>query len=182
MKFLHNVLLTSMLGITTLLPNSAQAFKHETAGDILQFVVPAMGLGTSLINDDIEGLKQFALHTGATLGTTYALKLGLNSTPLGVRPNGKSYSFPSGHTSMACSGVSYIGQRYGWSKGLIAMVPASYVGWSRIYANKHHTRDVLVGCAIGTLSGLLLVDPHNKINIQPWFENKTLGISLSSTW
>jgi len=46
----------------------------ETAGDILQFVLPGVAGGLTLEQRDWEGTLQFAESAALTLGVTYALK------------------------------------------------------------------------------------------------------------
>lgn len=173
------VLLLSSLALTS--PVFAKS-QSEKAGDILQYAIPLSGLGIAMAQHDTQGVKQLGETLLVNTATTYGLKYAFNNTSLGKRPDGGAYSFPSGHTSSACAGATFIGQRYGWKYGAIAMLPAGYVGWSRVDANRHHTRDVVAGCAIGTLSGLLITQPLENSTITPWYDNKTLGLSISSTW
>jgi membrane-associated phospholipid phosphatase len=79
---------------------------------------------------------------------TVALKHAVDET----RPNGGRYSFPSGHASFAFTGAEFIRKEYGWEWGLPAYAAASFVAWSRVEANKHYTRDVLAGAAVGILA------------------------------
>jgi membrane-associated phospholipid phosphatase len=134
----------------------------RAAGDIIQIALPAIGLGATLYQGDVEGSKQWAYSVGSTLLAIAALKQAFNDTAWGMRPNGGPNSFPSGHASAACSGASFIGQRYGWSYGALAMLPAAFVGYSRVDEGLHHWRDVAVGCAIGAGFSLLFVEPKAK--------------------
>jgi len=56
----------------------------ETAGDVLQFVLPGTAAGLTLGYRDWDGALQFGESAGVTLGTTYLLKYTVNET----RPNG----------------------------------------------------------------------------------------------
>ncbi|MFW2176472.1 MULTISPECIES: phosphatase PAP2 family protein [unclassified Moraxella] len=154
----------------------------EKAGDVLSLAIPTVGLGMAVAKDDKAGVKQLGYTLASNLVVTQGLKYATNDTDWGKRPNGEDYSFPSFHTSNACAGATFIGQRYGWQYGSMAMLPATYVGWSRVDANRHHTRDVVAGCAIGIASGLLLTQPYDNTMITPWYENKSLGLSISSQW
>jgi membrane-associated phospholipid phosphatase len=62
-------------------------------------------------------------------------------------------AFPSGHTSATFATASVLHARYGWKTGLAAYGAASFVGWSRVRDRKHWLSDVIVGGAIGILSG-----------------------------
>lgn len=138
-------------------------------GDIIQILLPAIGLGTAIYKKDNEGMKEFAYSFGSTMLATAALKKAVNPTAWGERPNGGQYSFPSGHTASACSGASFIGQRYGWNYGGIAMLPAAYVGYTRVDEGLHHWRDVIAGCALGFGFSYYFVKPEqaHTISITP---------------
>lgn len=166
----------------TLAPTTYAKSNSEKAGDALQLVIPAAGLGMAVAKHDNEGVKQLGTTMATNLAATYALKYAFNDTDLGKRPDGDDYSFPSGHTSNACAGATFIGQRYGWRYGSMAMLPAAYVGWSRVDAKRHHVRDVIAGCAVGTISGLIMTQPFDNTTILPWYDNQQLGISIRSTW
>jgi len=88
------------------------------------------------------------------------------------RPNGSNYSFPSGHTASAFTGASFLQLRYGWKVGIPAYLLASYVGYTRIKANKHDKWDVLGGAVVGIGSSLLFVKPY---------KNKNFGVGLYKT-
>jgi membrane-associated phospholipid phosphatase len=107
-------------------------------------------------------MKEWAYDMGATTLATLTLKRAFDSTAWGTRPNGGQNSFPSGHTSSACAGAAFIGQRYGWAYGAAAMLPAAFVGYSRVDENMHHWRDVAAGCALGVGFSMLFVHPEEK--------------------
>ncbi|ORY87686.1 phosphatidic acid phosphatase type 2/haloperoxidase, partial [Protomyces lactucae-debilis] len=72
-------------------------------------------------------------------------------------------SFPSGHASMAFSGLAYLafylaarlhlwnnrGETWKWVLVMIPAVTAALVGATRIMDNRHHPFDVLFGAALG---------------------------------
>lgn len=155
---------------------------HRFAGDVLQLAIPIGGGVVAYVKDDTEGLKQLGKTVAVTAVATQGMKYGLDHTKLGRRPDGTRLSFPSGHTSNACAGAAFIGQRYGWKYGVPAMTTAGYVGWTRVHAKRHHVRDVLVGCALGTVAGLALTSPEGDEQILPWYENESFGVSVSSKW
>ncbi len=131
----------------------------------------------TLYKNDREGSIQFAKSFATTLGVTYALKYTINAE----RPNGGNYSFPSGHTSAAFSGASFLQKRYGWEYGVPAYLAASFVGWSRIEADKHYFGDVLAGAAIGVASTYLFTDLYSAgIVVRPCVDNNFSGLVLSA--
>ena len=169
-RFLSSTCIALILASSLCNTGSQAAMVHtkdtdQAAGDIFQYLLPALGLTGALYTGDHEGVKEWAYSMGATMLATTALKKGFNSTSLGERPNGGQNSFPSGHTSMACAGATFIGERYGWDLGAAAMVPAAFVGWNRVDEDMHHWRDVAVGCALGVGLTMWLTNPDNKHNI-----------------
>ncbi len=75
-------------------------------------------------------------------------------TVLGEIPT--DYSFPSGHTSFsfACAAAFFltVPKKYRWT-GVLALIFAALVGFSRLYLGAHYPTDVLVGLVLGCLCG-----------------------------
>ncbi len=144
-------------------------FVLEESGDILQLALPATGALISILKKDYEGTKQLAFSYGTTIALTYALKHTIHKQ----RPEGRNRfdSFPSGHTSSAFSGASFIQRRYGWGYGIPAYVLASIVGISRIEApdGYHDKWDVLAGAAIGIGSTYLFTKPYEEPRLEMGF-------------
>lgn len=161
-------ILTAICSMAVSLPAAALSISIHTedpdraAGDIIQIVLPAIGLGTAFYRNDNEGMKEWAYSFGSTMLATAALKEAVNPTSWGERPNGGQYSFPSGHTASACSGAAFIGQRYGWTYGGMAMLPAAFVGYTRVDEDLHHWRDVIAGCALGIGFSYYFVQPEHS--------------------
>ncbi|MGB5556045.1 MAG: phosphatase PAP2 family protein, partial [Flavobacteriaceae bacterium] len=134
----------------------------EDTGDILQLALPITAGIMTLANKDYLGTKKLAFSYGTTLAVTYSLKYLTNKR----RPEGRNNfdSFPSGHTSSAFSGASFIQRRYGWKYGVPAYVLATLVGVSRTEApDGHHDGwDVIAGAAIGIASTYLFTKPFQK--------------------
>jgi len=133
----------------------------------------------TLYEENHEGTLQFSKSFLTTLGATYALKYTINAE----RPNGGSHSFPSGHTSAAFSGASFLQKRYGWKYGAPAYLAATFVGWSRIESDNHYFHDVLAGAAIGVISTYVFTNAYTKgIVVTPFVGGGTYGIALSTTF
>ena len=173
-------LVVFFLALTCIFPSPLMASDSiETAGTIIQVVVPAVAYGMTFVNDDEDGRTQFYKSFATTLATTYALKLTIDKK----RPNGGSMSFPSGHTSAAFSGASFIQKRYGWEYGIPAYLAASFVGYSRVEADQHYVEDVLAGAAIGILSTYIFTDSYKeKVAIVPFFGERMAGLMLSGSF
>jgi membrane-associated phospholipid phosphatase len=150
----------------------------EMAGDILQFVLPATAAGMTFIHKDLDGTIQFAESAALTMGVTYGLKYTVDAE----RPNGGRYSFPSGHTSISFASAEFIRKRYGWEFGIPAYAVASFVGYSRVEADQHYTRDVIAGAAIGILSSFLFTDPYQKVHVQMTGDSRSIGLKISCPW
>jgi hypothetical protein len=144
----------------------------EDTGDILQIALPISAAAMTLIKKDYQGTKKLAFSYGTTLAVTYSLKY-LTKKP---RPEERNSfdSFPSGHTSSAFSGASFIQRRYGWKYGAPAYVLATLVAISRTEApdGYHDGWDVLAGAAVGISSTYLFTKP---------FQKEKMNLSLSAS-
>ena len=150
----------------------------ETAGSIIQLVLPASATGLTLASHDQEGFIQLTESGILTLGITYGLKYTISET----RPNGGQHSFPSGHSSTSFASAEFIRERYGWSCGIPAYLAASFVGYSRVESKEHYTRDVIAGALIGIGSSLLFTSPNTQWNAHPLVGSSFYGIGLSRNW
>ncbi len=139
----------------------------EDIGDVIQVVLPASGFIASLVDGDKKSLKEFGFSFAATVVTTHGLKAIIRKK----RP-GDSMSYdamPSGHTSAAFHGASFIQRKYGWSYGVPAYVLAGFVGYSRVEGinRRHDVWDVLAGAALGISTSYILVKKRaqNKVDL-----------------
>ena len=160
----------------------AYADKTEDNGTILQVAIPAAALFSTMVyekGDHHEGTKQFAKALATTLVTTGALKAITHKK----RPDNSSYdSFPSGHTSAAFMGASFIHKRYGLKAAIIPYIGATYVGYSRVHAKRHDTVDVVAGAALGIFSSRYFTSSYNKLNVAPVITDDSVSIELSKQW
>jgi membrane-associated phospholipid phosphatase len=150
----------------------------ETYGDIASYGIPAAAAALSASKTDYEGLLQLGLTFGASLGATMLLKHTIKST----RPNGGLHSFPSGHTSRAFAGASYLHYRYGLEYGLPAYALAFAVGYSRVESDNHHWHDVIAGAVLGHLTALLITDRYaSSVTLNTFLDGKdgTYGVAAS---
>lgn len=151
----------------------------EKTGDVLQLLIPLTGVGMALVRDNDEGkfqfLKSLITNTVVTQGLKWSVKK--------ERPNGRCCnSFPSWHTSVAFQGAAFIQKRYGWGYGTPAYIGASFVGYSRVYADKHYVEDVLAGAAIGILSSYYFTTPIKAVMVSPIASNGIYGLIISKEW
>jgi membrane-associated PAP2 superfamily phosphatase len=102
-----------------------------------------------------------------------------------LKSDNSSYeSFPSGHTTVAFAAATVFAMEY---KNIpivpiIAYSAATSIGLSRIIQNQHWISDVLVGAALGFLSGRQVVNNYHrysKIQFKASKEKNTLSFNLN---
>ncbi|HNS86941.1 MAG TPA: phosphatase PAP2 family protein [Parvularculaceae bacterium] len=174
-----NRILSCAAGFACLTAAPAQAGDEawDDAGTAGRLVLVAAALGVPAAQGDWKGDLQAAASMGvASLATT-----GLKETFPRMRPDGSDdRSFPSGHTSVSFAAAATLTNRYGWKVGLPAHALAAFVGASRVKARKHHVSDVLVGAAIGELSGFLITSKLNdNVAIIPWADAEGGGVLVT---
>ena len=126
------------------------------AGEVLQYALPLTAATATYTLDDPEGRSQLVVAYGVTLSSGYVLQ-GLVGRE---RPDETDdQGFPSLSAASAFTSAAFIQRRYGWDAGLPAYLAASYVGWSSVYSDRHHTTDVLAGAALAWGVNQWLVDP-----------------------
>ena len=173
---MKKILIISLSILSMLKANS----NTEQAGDVLAIVIPAIGMGTAIALEDQKGQMEFLKAYGSTVATTQILKY----TVRAPRPNDSNSitSFPSGHTSSAFSGASFIHKRYGLSYAIPAYIGAIYTGYSRVYAEKHYTRDVIAGALLGIGFSWYFVSPYKNLQVTPTVGNKSYGLQFNYKW
>ena len=156
--FFLNHLFPQNLDFDPLYLNDSSRTPIERAGDLIQLAIPITGLGLTYYKDDKSGRKQFWNSYISSLSITYFLKHSIDKT----RPNGDCCeSFPSGHTASAFAGAMFIQNRYGYKYGIPSIILASFVGYSRVEANKHFWEDVFAGASISTLMNFIFTSKKN---------------------
>ena len=148
----------------------------ERTGDVLQLLIPAIGLSSTIfLEQNQDGIKQFCKSLASNLIITQTLKLITKKH----RPNGSCCtSFPSGHTSIAFMGAGFIHRRYSWKYSIPAYIGATFVGYSRVEANKHYVEDVIVGATIGVLSSFYFTTPFKNFIISLDANNGTYSMHI----
>lgn len=147
----------------------------QKIGDFLAFAIPATAYGSTFYMDDEEGRGDFYWAYGTTMVTTNILKYTVREK----RPDtNERDSFPSGHTSSAFSGASFVHRRYGLTYALPLYVGAVYTAYSRVHVNRHHTRDVVAGAALGMLSSWYFVDEKQRLSVTPEVDDSYKGLQV----
>lgn len=161
-------------------------------GDVGQIALPVLAGGMTFVYRDFQGTLEFAESFGTTMAATYILKPLINEQR---PPKSRQYrpgkntpaqrmSFPSGHTAAAFGGAAFLQIRYGWGYGVPCYLVASYVGFSRVYGERHWFRDVLGGAAIALAANVLFTrpDPKRRYKVEPILEKSRSGFSFSVDW
>lgn len=147
----------------------------EDTGDILQLALPIAAGLTTIFKKDWQGTKQFAFSYTTGFVITHSLKRIIHKP----RPEGRDLydAFPSGHTTSAFSGASFIQRRYGWKYGKWAYLMAAVVGVSRMEGPDgwHDIWDVLGGAAVGIGSTYIFTKPYEEPNLEVGFYSGKLG-------
>lgn len=143
----------------------------EKVGDYAQFVPTAVSLITVLAKMDQEGFWQLSKSVGTNLAATWLLKYAINKP----RPEGRTdgHAFPSGHTSFAFQGASFLQKRYGWKYGVPAYLVAGYVGYSRLEGlnDRHDGWDILAGALVGFGSTYLFTSAYTRKHFELSFNS-----------
>ena len=157
-------------------------FVLETSGDILQLALPISAGIMTLVEKDYQGTKKLVFSYATALVVTYTLKEVVHKQ----RPEGRILfdSFPSGHTTSAFSGASFIQRRYGWKYGKYAYLLAGVVGLSRMEGPDgwHDIWDVLGGAAVGIGSTYLFTKPYQKNKVDLGFASDGKNYLVSFTY
>lgn len=151
----------------------------EGSGDILQIALPVSAGIMTLIEKDYQGTKKLAFSYFTSLAITHSLKKIVGKP----RPEGRNLydAFPSGHTTSAFSGASFIQRRYGWKYGKYAYLLAAIVGVSRMEGPDgwHDIWDVMAGAAVGIGSTYLFTKPYKKQKVDLGFNSDGKNYLLS---
>lgn len=181
--------LYSMLALLLWLPDSgvcadAASTSQLRLSDRLRWVPAGAAAAYTAYRHDGTGLWQLAGEMGATALLTRGLKEAFNDSDWGERPDGGKNAFPSGHTSIACSGGAFLDQRYGSWEAAPAYAVAAWVGYIRVEEDRHHWRDVIGGCALAYGLSRLIVSPYadRERSLTPLVGNDFVGLRVDLRW
>ena len=125
------------------------------SGDVLSFALPAATLGIELARGDRVGARQFVASFAATMAVTEVLK---RTTHVERPDRSNDQSFPSGHASRAFAAATYVHRRHGFADAAALYGLATYVGYTRVQADRHHWSDVAGSAAVAAGSSAALVE------------------------
>ena len=161
---------------------SAHASPDERRwGDILSVAMPLATLGHEFVADDRAAAWQYTESLTASLAASEVLK---RSTHV-ERPDKTNHmSFPSGHAIGAFASASFIHRRYGFENAWPAYGLATFVGYTRVHANRHRWGDVAGAAAVTTGMNWWLVTPKSQapVAIIPEVGPRYAGVVISAQW
>jgi hypothetical protein len=94
-------------------------------------------------------------------------------------------SFPSMHTASSFAMASVLaGTSESMTVKVLSYSTAVFVGFSRMYEDKHWASDVVLGAAIGELCGRVVLNSrvHEGLRVAPVVSSDTLVLSLTGSW
>jgi membrane-associated phospholipid phosphatase len=140
----------------------------ENVGTALQFIIPTFVFARTLYEpDNGDSTGQFVKHFLFSNGITYLIKFSVDEE----RPDGSALnSFPSGHTAAAFSGATFTHFRYSFDEAKYLYILSAFTAFSRVYARRHYTHDVLASVALSLISSYIFVTRRNSQT------NYTLGL------
>lgn len=141
-----------VLGIILLIPRKTR----YAAVIALVSAVVALLLGEFAIKLLVQRPRPFVLYEEFH---SRAIPAGL------VLEKASGYSFPSMHTAFA---FSFATSMFVFSKkvGIIAIIIALLIGFSRLYNYVHFPSDVLAGAFLGVIVSIFVILIFNKLNIE----------------
>ena len=125
---------------------------EDTIAEVLTATPLALGLFDWARGDSARAFEVAAESALLTMGTTHVLK---DLTERQRPDDSGDQSFPSGHTSRAFMGATFVGRwvdaRYDSRLGYLAYAPAAAVGLARLQHDSHWATDVAAGALLGTV-------------------------------
>lgn len=143
----------------------AQSGFVDKSTDLLCLVPSATGLVKSIVDKDIDGLRQIALSSVTGIAVNYGLNaiIGKDRPVMPADPKWSDrHAFPSTHSMAAFDGATFLTKRYGWKWGVPAYAVSTYVAWGRVHTGNHDIWDVLAGAAVGAGAALIFTHPVMK--------------------
>jgi membrane-associated phospholipid phosphatase len=174
------------------------------AGNILGTPLLHLGVAAAVYGGGVLAESPRLRETGEMLGeaalladaTTFVLKEAVGrARPFagGEKGNFRPFqfktdydSFPSMHTASSFAMASVLaGTSEKISVKVLSYAAAAFVGFSRIYQDKHWTSDVVISAAIGELCGRVVTSLHagkSKFMLAPQVSGNSAGLSLLARW
>lgn len=104
-----------------------------------------------------QKLQEFGRDATEALVMATVTVTGLKYAVDRTRPNGASYSFPSGHTITAFCVAPVIQKYWGWEAGVPAYALAAITDFARVEDYWHYFSDTIAGATLGIVIGNAVV-------------------------
>ncbi len=108
------------------------------------------------VTDD-KRMREFGRDASESLLLSTVLVTGIKYSVDRTRPDGGSYSFPSGHTITAFCFAPVVTKYFGWEAGVPAYLFGVVTGLARVEGYYHYLSDVTAGATLGFLIGNCVV-------------------------
>lgn len=148
----------AVLALIFLIPKKTR----PAAATALTAMVIALVLGNFVLKGLVARPRPFEVYESYhNAPMAFTLNMG--------KPTG--FSFPSVHT---CFSFAFAAAMFKWCKtaGIISLIAAAIVGFSRLYNYVHFPTDVLAGAVVGLVAAAIAVFIFKKFN----FDEKLLNI------
>lgn len=178
---LRSSLLLAVVSMSIDPASAGEGDGHRRAGDVLRIAMPAGVVAYELWRGDDQGLWQFGKSLALTLGTAEVLRRATNVE----RPDhSNNDSFPSGHAANAFAAATYVHRRHGIDQAWPWYVAATYVGWTRVHADRHRWVDVAGSAALAAASTWWLVEPADdkRLSVVPIIAPGLIAVELNMRW
>lgn len=113
--------------------------------------------------DDLNMQRSWIMLRALTV--TGATTLMLKGIVQNDTPNGKSWAWPSGHTSSSFCVAAVLDEFYGPKIGIPAYLAAGFVGYRMMDSGDHWASDVLFGGVLGYVVGHAIAGDNKNFNI-----------------
>ncbi len=132
-------------------------------------------------NSGDEFNKDRAIVMFRALALTGITTLSLKAIRHNETPNGKSWAWPSGHTSSSFAVAAVLDEFYGHGVGYPAYAVASLVGFRMVDSRDHWASDVVFGAVIGWTIGHTVAGNHKQLEIAGFKVQPYMGTIGSQT-
>ncbi len=122
----------------------------------------------------------------SALSVNGLVTLGLKAIVHNKTPNGKSWAWPSGHTSSSFTVAAVLDEFYGPKVGIPAYIVATLVGLRMMDTGDHWASDVVFGATLGWVVGHTIAGKHKELEIAGFkvvpytasMEGPVIGVNL----
>ncbi len=128
------------------------------------FAATGLWYAISIDNED-DFNKERAWTMMTALSVTGLVTVGLKAVRDNQTPNGKSWAWPSGHTSSSFTAASVLDEFYGPKVGIPAYALASLVAYRMMDTGDHWASDVVFGATLGWVVGHTIAGKHKKLEV-----------------